>query len=466
MALAIVTPTEWYEHLDPWWLAAPALRDSGFPDLAAHAYKHLANILGHVPLALPTPDLQEPTQAAAAFSTSSSGPTTHLMTPEQRALKGKVQAQEEQDARHHAQLRRDYNKQSREPKLEEVLLQLALCEKRGGWPSMGQETLKDLLELRRGGGCFGRWWPKVRTCGAAWSPQWAQEFAQEDAAAVVCSGWIRRFIAGRQRIKLRELRRVHLERVKANAEVLADVMLASKGRGAQRIFQAWHKMVKEAKKQRAVALAVLQAVGRLVVAKRRVRLRREHVAKRTQMLQYAFRNGDDLQAEWLVSRCFTKLKRWRWQQVEHRAATHLQRVARGWLAKRTVVKERAVMRLRGRSKVYLLNLTFGAWSLPKKNKRRRLAAGKIQRRWRGVLGRRVASHARAAKHQAEARILEMARGGPMRTRRQCFDALKVSACCLSRLNPTMRLSIRDRSSLIIRSRVLPIFPLFFLTFEL
>jgi hypothetical protein len=431
MALAIITPTEWYEHLDPWWFAAPMLRDSGFPDLAAHAYKHLANILGHVPLSLPTPELQEPAQAAAAFSSSSSssstGPTTHLLSPEQRQAKAKAKAQDEQDARDHAQLRRAYNKQPRNPKLEEVLLQLALCEKRGGWPLAGQETLRDLLQLCRSGRRFGRWCPEVRACGAAWDKQWAFEFAKEEAAAVVCSCWIRRFVAGRQRLKLRELRRVHLERVKANAEVLADVMLASKGRGAQRIFKAWHKMVKEAKKQRAVALVVLQSVGRLIVARRRVRLRREHVEKRTQMLQYAFRNGDDRQAEWLQSRCFTKLKRWRWQQIEHRAATQAQRIARGWLAKRQVVKERAVMLLRGRSKIYLLNLTFGAWSLPKKNKRRRLAAGKIQRRWRGVLGRRVASHARAVKHQAEARILEMARGGPMRTRRQCFDALKVRA---------------------------------------
>jgi hypothetical protein len=80
--------------------------------------------------------------------------------------------------------------------------------------------------------------------------------------------------------------------------------------------------------------------------------------------------------------------------------------------------------MRGRSSVYLLRLAFGGWALPKKNKRRRLAAQVLQRRWRGQLGRRAANYRRAAARQREARVVELASGGPRRARRRCFAALQ------------------------------------------
>jgi hypothetical protein len=48
MALALCSPMEWFDRPDPWQLAAPLLRDGGFPDVAAHAYAALARRLGHV----------------------------------------------------------------------------------------------------------------------------------------------------------------------------------------------------------------------------------------------------------------------------------------------------------------------------------------------------------------------------------------------------------------------------------
>ena len=82
-------------------------------------------------------------------------------------------------------------------------------------------------------------------------------------------------------------------------------------------------------------------------------------------------------------------------------------MARGWLARRRAKIERVVLFMRGRSGRFLLNLTFGAWSLPKKNRRRRLAATRLQRVFRGRRGRRRARWLRAERRQLETRVLEV-----------------------------------------------------------
>jgi hypothetical protein len=203
-------------------------------------------------------------------------------------------------------------------------------------------------------------------------------------------------------IRARQHRIEYLARMRRNAEVLAEFLMSATNKGQQRIFRAWYKVGKDRKAKEVKSSIIIQCAFRCYRAKMLIiRLRR-----RKDNLQFAFITGKQNRDQFILKRSFDQLKRFRRHQKLSRKALLVQKVVRGRQGRKKARLERVILKMRGRSGMFLVRKCFEAWSLPKKNRKRRLASIFIQRIWRGFLGRRLARYAWAEWNKNETAVLE------------------------------------------------------------
>ena len=389
-SMGLPTPREWFGLAKPWRDAAPALATAGFPAIASACYFELSQRL------LQEEESEEEEDDSDAEEADSD-----------------AEPEGAHHHHHHHHHRRHHNKVVP----DDVMYQLAVTQMLGGRSALAISTMAKLIGPHSPSKT-AKWAPKIRATATKWKPEpWGRLHAAQDVAAVVLAKYIRRFVARRRLAANRKAWAAHLVRTAANAEVLANHLLSATGRGTKRMFKAWFKVVKDRKKRQREVIVLLQCTVRMFLGRRRA----ARVAARRDMLRYAFRQGGEARGEALVRRCFSKLGAWVHHQKAVRATVTIQRVGRGYLGRRKAKLEKVVLFMRGRGGRWLLVAVFNAWSLPKKNRKRRLAAGSIQRHWRGFTARKVLGHLRAAKHRAESRILEVCMPGKLRLRRECFE---------------------------------------------
>ena len=157
---------------------------------------------------------------------------------------------------------------------------------------------------------------------------------------------------------------------------------------------------------------------------RKAKVRRlEERAKHQRLLGVGLTNN----RKFTLIHCMAKFKKHVINMYNDRAATLIQRNVRVKLAKRRVAKERLVVKMRGRSGELMVRVTFAAWSRPLKNRKRRLAATKLQSIYRGNRGRREYKAAQAAAKEQTAKVMHALGDKKMRTVKRVFLAMATFA---------------------------------------